>query len=870
MERQEVRAQIKTLVEDFKANYTSYKSRSEADIEQLVLRLFKILGWTDVNDVFQQVKTHRGEKRGRADFAFKINDRTVFFLEVKKMGVPLDKEADRQVISYALSQRIPFAVSTNFEELKLFCVEAFDKKDQVFRVFRYEDYSIKDDLFLLSKESFASGNTLKEAESEGRLKKRVTIDKPLLEDLMHIRSLVAGDIEKSYPDKYELNERDEIIQRIIDRLIFIRRCEDVGMNPEGQTLEEIKHLSDEKAYPKLKQLFAKYNDVYDSGLFSIGTDNDCDRITIDGSIIHKLVGYLYESKNGQYIYNFDWIDADVLGQVYEQYLGKILAQTKSGKTKLKEGQAHRKEQGIYYTPTYIVNYIIKNTVGAKLKERKINVNDISILDPACGSGSFLIKAFDEMYNYRRGKGGTDQRKFDTQGIYSIKTEILKNNIFGVDLDNKAVEIAKLNLLLKAAENGRRLPKELDAHVKRGNSIIDDEKVVGADAFRWESEFTDIVKQGGFDIIIGNPPYGAELKENEREYISRKYETAKSYKNTALVFIEKSMNLLKDGGYFGMIVPKSLAYSQAWKPCRDFIKKDMILLVDVSKAFEDVLLEQVIFIIQKGSGKKSYIVENIDTGSKFTVDKSFIDKIDSLIVHDSREDFEVFKHLMSSPLQMKSVSKTSRGLPLQKFITKKKTPYKIFRGVNISRYHLGDSTDFLEKIDATNTKVKQLLQPKIISQRIVAHVTRPKDHIIIMSALDGEGQLNVDTVENTTLTDKKYKLETILAIMNSELISWYAYRYIFGKAIRTMDFDDYYVGKIPLPHTSKSVETALTEKVSRINDLNKKVHQLGDKKTAETAKLDEEVKKTNAEIDELVYKIYGVTDAEKKTIKESLN
>ena len=196
-----------------------------------------------------------------------------------------------------------------------------------------------------------------------RLEKRVSIDKALLDDFMQIRKLIVDDIENTYPKKYELNDKEEIVQRIIDRLIFIRRCEDVGINPENVSLEQVRHLPDENAYSELKEIFSRYNQKYNSGLFAIGIDNDLDTIKINGAIIKKLIGYLYESHDKQYIYNFDWINADVLGQVYEQYLGKLLEQTKSGKAKLKDSQAHRKEEGIYYTPTYIVDYIVRNTIS---------------------------------------------------------------------------------------------------------------------------------------------------------------------------------------------------------------------------------------------------------------------------------------------------------------------------------------------------------------------------------------------------------------------------------------------------------------------------------------------------------------------------
>lgn len=532
----QIKKDIQELVDDFKLRYSYYKSLSEPDIEtKLIYELFvNILGW-DRNDFRQQERVRRGEKRGRADYGFYIGDRLVFFLEVKKVGIHLDKEADKQVISYALSKRVPFAISTNFEQMKIFCVEEAEESKKIFRVFtKPEEYIEKlQVLLLLSKESFEKDELLKEAIKEERLKKRMSINKILLDDLMHIRKLIADNIEKTYSQKYDVNDKEEIVQRIIDRLIFIRRCEDVGMNPENLYLEEVKHLPDNKAYPKLKEIFEKYNDMYHSGLFAVGVDNDCDIIKINGLIIKNLIGYLYESKDKEYIYNFDWIDADVLGQVYEQYLGNILAQTKSGRAKLKDGQAHRRESGIYYTPTHIVDYIVKNTLVESLKNKKIKPQDIKILDCACGSGSFLIKAFDYLYNNLSSKEETKQQKIDSQGTYSIKTEILKRNIFGVDLDNKAVEITKLNLLLKASEKGRKLPEEVDLHIKHGNSLIDDESV--KNSFRWGDDF----KEGSFDVVIGNPPYVDYREIEGTEFIKKKFYSAqvKDKYNLLVLFIE---------------------------------------------------------------------------------------------------------------------------------------------------------------------------------------------------------------------------------------------------------------------------------------------------------------------------------------------
>ena len=272
-ERQ-VKDGIQQLVNDFKTNEQKYRKDSEASIEtKLIEPLFFLLGWTK-NDFNKQAKAHRGEKAGHADYVFKIGDKTAFFLEVKRVGVPLDKEADAQVVSYALSSgTVPIAISTNFEELKVFCVEEENLDKRKIIVFNKPEDYIENihDLLLLSKSSF---------EQNLLLKKRITIDKPLLDDLILVRKFIADDIEDTYKIKYTPTEKEEITQRIIDRLIFIRKCEDTGINPEDMMLKDAIAVPDNKAYSKLKEIFEKYHRVYNSGLFDIDKDNECDKITI--------------------------------------------------------------------------------------------------------------------------------------------------------------------------------------------------------------------------------------------------------------------------------------------------------------------------------------------------------------------------------------------------------------------------------------------------------------------------------------------------------------------------------------------------------------------------------------------------------------
>lgn len=208
-----------------------------------------------------------------------------------------------------------------------------------------------------------------------------------------------------------------------------------------------------------------------------------------------------------------------------------------------------------------MDYIVRNTLGELLKEKDMDASKIRILDPACGSGSFLIRAFDVLKEYHRQKAD----KY-TQVNYD---EILKNNIFGVDLDKQAVEIAQLNLLLKIAEKGHKLPL-LEQNIKCGNSLIDDESVTGDKAFKWEEEFKNIMDEGGFDVVVGNPPYGAKFDEKSQGYFKRTYKTSQGELDSYCLFIEKAAELLKDKGYLGFIVPNTFLNNKNAKKLREYL------------------------------------------------------------------------------------------------------------------------------------------------------------------------------------------------------------------------------------------------------------------------------------------------------------
>lgn len=570
MNAEDAKLKIKRELVDKYTHLAEEKELSKYNEEQtkkdFILPLFEILGWNVYNNLNKNdtVLAEERVSKKRVDYGFKINGIPKFYLEAKPLSTKLNKITFvEQAINYSWHKGCTWAILTNFEEIKVFNAEWKSKNvnNNLFLNLNWSDYIEQfDKLWLLSKESFENGFLDKEAEIFGKKSKRIPVDKQLLSDFTRLRELLSKDITKLNQDN-ELNEEalDESVQRILDRLIFIRNCEDREL--EAQKLMPALRVKDwesdqnsGKLLELLRNIFKYFDGHYNSKLFQ---EHLCDNLYISDKTLNEVISGLYRTKDKTVYYDFSAIEADVLGNIYEQYLGHILRKT-TKRAKVTENHSKRKEQGIYYTPPYIVDYIVRNTLGELLKRKTPkDVEKIRVLDPACGSGSFLIKAFDVLNEFWRHKDKDyAQSKIDTTGYgvtYTKKVNILENNIFGVDLDKQAVEIAQLNLLLKIAEKGHRLPL-LQQNIRIGNSLIDDSRIIGNKALRWEEEFKQIMDEGGFDVVIGNPPWGADISAIEKSYLSNKYDVGKQNMNSFELFLKQSIRLLKEGGGYWVFNP----------------------------------------------------------------------------------------------------------------------------------------------------------------------------------------------------------------------------------------------------------------------------------------------------------------------------
>jgi type I restriction-modification system DNA methylase subunit len=720
----------------------------------------------------------------------------------------------------------------------------------------------------------------------------------------------------------------------------------------------------------LTQNFSAIENIYDTELF-LPTDYDsleisdeylAEVIKIQGPAapsVYKKIGYAGQQSlddRGIYGYNFNTLTIDIMGSAYERYLAHQIS-LDGDRVYITETDKLRKKEGIYYTPPYVVDYIVEKTLKPKLQpifedaknllrkddceEAFSKIQEISflkVLDPSCGSGSFLIKAFDTIAKYYidynnsvdsyykeqlKKNGLKDILQLSRYKIEAIGERILLDNIYGVDFDSQAVEITKLNLWLKTLSLnpasykpiiGKKIKKllpSLSTNIKQGNSLISgfekasnvnssilkqigqmrkklqgyvlemspygkqtiehqeqkknefdalmskekevrsaiiletdkvfetwfNEKGIGLNGlsgqpFNWEIEFAEVFlrNNGGFDIIIGNPPHGGQLSPQERKYIEKNYEIGKGYKNTAFLFIERAVLKLRKHGKLGFVIPKSLTFAQKWNKVRQYLIDNYAIseIGDISKAFKGVLLEQVVTLVDKDESKPTtfrgrYLdASNREIGESYEIPIDLCRDIDAFPIYATEKSIEIYKNIKAVSVSLDSISRTFRGLPLQnKLKENKENGYEeVIIGDDICRYCSVIPRKYLPSALLSKSKVASMKKEKIISQRIVAHVLRPIDHIIFMSTFDDKGLASVDTVENTIITNDNYKTKQILALINSRLVGWFAYLFVYNKAIRTMDFDGYYVGKIPIAKALSEGEDNLSSLVDLLLVLSK--------------------------------------------------
>jgi len=629
--KEESRERVKQIVNSFRANEQAYVEKSSKYNEtqvrtDYITPLLEAFGWDtynklskslDLRDVIEESTVEVGEEKlsKKPDYELRVARQRKFFVEAKKPSVNIEKDmsAAFQVRRYGFSASLPISVLTNFKQLSIYdCFHIPAEKDQAhvarIALYSYEEYESKfDEIYeRLSRESVYSGRFdeiyLSKVPKYDSTRK---FDGYFLRQVRDWRLRLAQDIHRSNAG-LSPEELTYIVQLFLSRIVFLRICEDRNI----EKYQTLKDLDPNKTFDAFMVLLEAADEFYDSGLFDLFFDKS-KGIKIGDNTLKGIIEELYYPQSP---YTFAVVEAGVLGEIYEMFLGEVIKIDPDGIVETIEKPEVRESGGVVPTPQFIVNDILDRVLSPAIQGKNPNeLKNFTVADICCGSGVFLLEAFEVLLNYHlewymKSKEESSKSKIYESGKgqwrlqFEEKRRILLDMIRGVDIDSNAVEIAKFSLFLKLIENEtaesltaysnavkqKVLPK-LDHKILFGNSLIEHALLPkgkrGSDLaekinpFTWSDEFPSEMKSGGFDVIVGNPPYiriqnmtnysPEEVKLYSHELSP--YITAKSgnYDKYSL-FIEKSLHLIKPDGSLGLIVPHKFMTTTAGKAVRHLL------------------------------------------------------------------------------------------------------------------------------------------------------------------------------------------------------------------------------------------------------------------------------------------------------------
>jgi type I restriction-modification system DNA methylase subunit len=938
---------IHKLVQRFNEQRDVYTNPSGGYNETRVRRdfidpFFKALGW-DIDNADDYAEAYRdvihedmvlvGTAKKAPDYSFRVGGTRKFFVEAKKPSVSIkqDPRPAFQIRRYGWSAKLPVSILTDFEELAIYdCtykpLETDPPTTARLKIYNYQEYAENWDEIaaLFSKTAILKGSFDRFADSKKR--GTATVDEEFLAEIETWRQSLASNILKN--NEVTPRQLNQAVQLIIDRIIFLRICEDRGVEP----YEKLLGLRESKGeiYKRLVSVFKDADDRYNSGLFHFNLKDkhasEADTLTltlkIEDAPLREIIESLYLPESS---YEFSVFPAEILGQVYERFLGKVI-HVEGKQVKIEEKPDVKKAGGVFYTPSYIVDYIVKNTVD-KLLEGKTpkQVEKLKIVDPACGSGSFLIVAYQHLLdwhlNYYMANGGVEKFKKDVhqtqKGLWRLTTQtrkrILLNNIFGVDIDSQAVEVTKLSLLLKVLEgessetigknlsffHERALP-DLGANIKCGNSLVGsdfyaqlglsqltDEDHYRINAFDWKDAFPNVFKQGGFNAVIGNPPYGAKLDKLSATYLKPIYKSVSDLE-TSQYFMVMAKSLMAKEAYLSFIVPNTLFLNTNAKKFRDYLLSNFSIeeFVDLSQVnvFEGATVRTAIPLLTNDKPRKNKVLfysylPPFKVAKESVITQKELGKLDSWQLNSDSSN-TILGKIKARSIPLKDILNISQGLiPYDKYRGhdeatikhriwhadfKKDATYKPeLRGGDVKRYQVtwnGKNWISYGKWLAAPRKPAFFNEERIL----VREITNGR----IEAAFCREEYYNNPSIINCVAkpdTKINLKLPFILGLVNSKLLSYYhrhtspkANKGVFPKIlvndvrslpILNVDFKN--------PDQLKSYE-AISALAEKLNEL------MG----GSSKPLEAQVKALDRSLDNAVYQAFGLTEDEISVVEGS--
>ena len=824
-------------------------------------------------------------------------------IELKGPTISLDQRQKRsgdtrtpveQAFNYApkYGKNCQWVIVSNYKEIRLYRSNDMTEYEVFFLENLKDDLEFQKFIYILSFEALV-GTANKKAKalelSEEYQKNQIEIEKKFYNEYRNIRLHIFENMKENNPETDE-NTLLEKVQKLLDRFLFICFCEDKGLLEKDFFNTILKKGKDFGSIFDIFKVFCNWINLgnpkenishFNGGLFK--NDDVLNSLNIDDKVFEEL------KKISDYDFDSD-LNVNILGHIFEQSISDIeeLKKSISGE-EFDQKKSKRKKDGIFYTPQYITKYIVENSIKNWLDDKrkelgeddlpKLNekdyifdiakknytknyrkhiefwqqyreaVRNIKIIDPACGSGAFLITAFEFLLNYNK---YLDEKIFDlvgTSDLFSDRTkEILQNNIFGVDLNRESVEITKLSLWLKTADKNKTLAS-LENNIKCGNSLIDNPEIAGNLAFNWEKEFPKIFANGGFDIVVGNPPYGVNFDDKTKKYLLEFDKLVPDYE-IYIYFISLYRKILKNNGYLSYIFPNTFLSTLFGKKYRENLFNTITVkeIIDLSNdnTFVDASVRTIIFSFKN-------ILENSDIKFLKTRDKTFYSFKDYL----KNEVMENIENIASLFFQNKKekeiISKIKNNQKLADFfeVSQGLIPYDKYRGhdeytIKNRIWHSNVKKDETYKKELKGEDVKQYLlnwnnelwisygewlaAPRerkfFVNKRIlIREITKDK----LFACYTEEEFYNTPSLINVINEKDILELKYILTIINSKLLGWYhnktspkANKGLFPKIL----VND--VRNLPLVNISLEKQQPFIEKADKMLSLNKELQDLSQK------------------------------------------
>ena len=887
------------------AKWSAYKShflnpKVQEDIKELKEEQYqgefledlfvKILGYTkpasSSETKFNLTTEYKNVKDSKkADGAIIFDDKVKAVIELKGTNTTDLGKIEVQAFGYKNNQPdCVYVITSNFEKLRFYIDNAIEHIE--FNLFNLTEYEFQL-LYLCLGFDNLSQNIAKKIKDES-LSEEDVITKKLYKDYSFFKRELHQNLVLLNP-QFEPLELFKKSQKLLDRFLFLFFGEDRHLLPPNSVrliLSDWKDLQERDVEIPLYDRFKKYFEylnvgykgkrydvfAYNGGLFK--PDEVLDAINIDDDLLYK-----HTFKLSEYDFSSE-VDVNILGHIFENSLNEldeIKAQLEG--LEIDKCKTKRKKDGVFYTPKYITKYIVENTVGKLCEEKKVALEiieeeyftdkkrqkktiqglveklnayrkwllQLTICDPACGSGAFLNQALDFLITEHRYIDELQAKLFgDALVMSDIENSILENNLFGVDLNEESVEIAKLSLWLRTAQPNRKL-NDLNNNLKCGNSLIDDIAVDGDKAFNWQTAFPNVFRKGGFDVIIGNPPYitfalgaGSKHDDLQTEHLKQKYKSANYKVSSYLIFFEKGIDIMNDLGVISYIIPNTYHNNYYFKDFREFLinnTKIEILANITYKVFDDAEMGFTsIPIVRKGfvSENHTTLIEADNVNSFLNPNKTIHLQSDFLKYPDNKFLFGANTFIWNkandnSVTLENKIFKFYNGIKTgnnDKFLSKEKhnDSYRpIISGKDFSKYYVDNNIGYVlynPKELWSNTNEEMF----ITNEKLIFR--RTSDSLLI--AYDNKKRFCLDTIHLLFCTTNEINHKYLLSILNSKFLN-FLYRIIVpevGKAFAEVKIVN--LKKLPIKIIDLKNQHPFIEKAEHMLSKNKEIQEQSQK------------------------------------------